>query len=671
MKYRDLLGLSSAGAGAPRRQAQSDPAVELLLRETLSEAMRFSLLLSPSTAVLFAGILSWKGEVPFLPLALWCTVVLIQVLGHYPSFAKKRDRTSPTWSRRVMVGQAIGGINWGLLPVIAMPTPLQWRPFVGVLMLSIVAACTSFSAASRAAFWSFIIPLTAMTVPAFLINGGPTGMAYAAVFGYAVPFAAILHGISGLGHESAAALAVKNAGLVGSLSEEKELLGEANQLLAHRATHDPLTGLLNRAGCMAALNSALRDRRLSSTRTALLFIDLDNFKLVNDTFGHDSGDQLLCALSSRVSRALPGSAVVARLGGDELTLVLPDVSSPDEATAVARRIIKLFEQPFDISGRLLTASASIGIAIAEPQDTALDLLRFADAALYKAKDAGRNRYELFDASLRESLDDRVENELALRAAIGEGQIVAYVQPFVSLSTGDVVGGEALARWMHPAGIRNAGSFIELAERANLLGDISLAVLEQVHDVRVRSAILSECPISVNVPPTAISRVMRGVDAQSHHLEGLYLEITENGTIDDVDEARDLLDEARAAGAKILFDDLGVGEAPLALLTELPLDGIKIDCDFVWKIETSLAARSVIEAIVKVAEGMNLWVVAEGVETESQAALLYELGVPAAQGYLFAPAVSMSEFEVLVGLNRPFPAPWSRAVTGSQAPRGSL
>ncbi len=637
-------------------------AVDEWLRETLSRSTRFSILLTPATAVLFAGILWWKGNANATTLIAWCVVLNLVVGLTYRTFAESTAKSTRGWKARMILGQAMAGIVWGALPILAMPMSLVWRPFAGALMLSVLAACASFAAASRAAYWSFTIPLALMVIPAFLLNGGPTGMAYAGVFAYAVPFAAVLRRISGDGHEQAARLAARNECLIQSLSTEKELLGDANRMLEYRATHDPLTGVLNRSGCLAALNNALAESNSAPTRTALLFLDLDNFKSVNDTLGHDIGDRLLSALSQRVQGALPTSAVLARLGGDELTVVLPKLRDTTEAIDVARTIGRLFEQPFDLAGRQLTTSASIGIAISETGDTSADLLRYADAALYKAKDAGRNRYELFDAELRESLEERVQKELELRAALVDGQIAAFVQPFVCLQTGAVLGGEALARWMHPSGVRTAGSFIETAERANLLGDISLAVLEQIRDAKVRSSPLDESAISVNVAPAAINRVMRQVDARSNQLDGLFLEITENGTIEDLEEARQMLQEARSAGAKILFDDIGVGEAPLALLTELPLDGIKIDCDFVWKLEKSVAARSVVEAIVKVAEGMGLWVVAEGVETESQARLLAKLGVPAAQGYLFSPAVPLPVFEEMIEQRGPFPTPWSTTDT---------
>ncbi len=639
---------------------RNDPRVQAALRQTLTNSLRFSMVLAPGTSLLFAFILWWKGGVGAWSAGLWCSGAIICVIANYPTYFGEADRSTPRWMRRMLGSQVLGGIVWGSLPVVAMPAVEEWRPFVGVAMLSLLAACAVFGAPIRSAFWSFVIPLSLLVIPAFIVQGGPLGVAFAAIFAYSIPFSGVLCRIGGTSHETAAAFAVKNDHLVASLSEEQERLRGANGLLEHRATHDPLTNVLNRAGCMAELDDALEASAVQTTTTGLLFLDLDNFKSVNDSMGHDAGDQLLMALTSRVSGALPETAVLARLGGDELTIILREIDSVDEAVALAKRVTGLFAQSFDIRGRPLSMSASIGIAVAESGDTALDLLRYADTALYRAKDQGRNRYEVFDSALRKSLQATIDEEYELREAVRAGHIEAFVQPFVCLETGCLLGGEALARWMHPSGVRNAGQFIEVAERTNLLAELSLAVLEQIGDARVRSAALAMCSISVNVSPEALTQVMGVVDAQANYLDGLFLEITENGTVEDLEVARQLLDEAQMSGAKILFDDLGVGEAPLSLLTELPLDGIKIDCDFVWKIETSVAARSVVEAIVKVAEGMGLWVIAEGVETESQAAMLYEMGVPVAQGYLFAPALPISEFEQLVSGHKVWPTPWNTA-----------
>lgn len=642
-----------AGSGLTPEE-RNDPAVQAPLRETLAQSMRFSIVASPSSLLLFAGILWLAADVAFSVVALWVVACLTFLFGaHYRTFAPDADVNAPMWLRKVLFGQATGGLMWGLLPLVAMPEVPVWRAFLGALMLSVLAATTVFCSSVRSAFWAFVAPFIVLVAFGFWLNGGEIGLTYAGVFLYSVPFAAGLRRINCNGHERAAALALRNARLVDTLHEEQELLRLANQKLSFRADHDSLTGLLNRLGGLNRLEEALA-AQLPEETTGLLFLDLDNFKVVNDSLGHGAGDELLKAVGGRVSTVLPKSASLARLGGDELTVVLPHLLCASEATEVAKSIRELFDEPFRVAGREIQAGISIGVATGNDDESGEDLLRFADVALYKAKENGRNRVEVFDSDLRASVDSRADDELELRSALRTGQIVAYVQPFVSLDTGAIVGGEALARWHHPDGLRVAGQFIELAEQANLVGDISLAVLEQITDSRIRSEVLANCAISVNVPPAAIARVMPSARSASGMLKGLLLEITENGTISDLDEAKELLSRARDAGAQIMFDDLGVGDSPLSLLTELPLDGIKIDRDFVWKIETSVAARSVVSAIVELARGMELWVVAEGVETGEQASLLRELGVRAAQGFLYSPAVPLAEFEAMVADEIPFP-----------------
>jgi diguanylate cyclase (GGDEF)-like protein/PAS domain S-box-containing protein len=435
------------------------------------------------------------------------------------------------------------------------------------------------------------------------------------------------------------------------------------EALAHQALHDDLTGLPNRALLLDRLGQALARARRQQSTVAVLFLDLDHFKVLNDSRGHAAGDELLQAVAGRLRDVIRPSDTVSRFGGDEFVIITEGVSGGDDATLMGERITKAVEAPFLLSAGEVFVSVSVGIALAGDDATPETLLRDADVAMYRAKERGRARTEVFDEMLRVRSRARFETETDLRRAIERGELTVEYQPVVAVQDGTVVGAEALVRWQHPErGLVLPGEFIPLAEEVGLVMPIGAWVLEE--SCRQARAWVDSVPpgtpftVAVNLSarqlllPELVDLVVNALDRAELHPLYLRLEITETVLMEDVDFAIERLLGLRDLGVRLAVDDFGTGYSSLSYLRQLPVDLLKIDRSFVEGLGVDPHNSSIVAAVVALAEALGLFALAEGVETRLQVAELKSLGCQFAQGYHYAPPLPAAEFGALVGRKLP-------------------
>jgi diguanylate cyclase (GGDEF)-like protein/PAS domain S-box-containing protein len=438
---------------------------------------------------------------------------------------------------------------------------------------------------------------------------------------------------------------------------------ETEQRTQYLTQHDALTGLPNRMLMQDRLNQALSQARRSGGVMALMFLDLDRFKLVNDSFGHPQGDALLQEVARRVSGCLRDTDTVARLGGDEFTVLLPDLSVPQAAGQVAERILGLFSQPFaGAEEHEIFVSASIGISVF-PRDGAdpESLVKHADTAMYSAKDAGRNSYRYFTDNLNAQVREKVMLESGLRRAIERGELRLHYQPKIDLATSRLIGAESLVRWQHPGmGLVSPARFIPVAEDSGLivpLGEWVLrAACEQIRNWRDRGLDLK---VAINVSARQLQQqnlselVLGAVREAGVEPASVELELTESAIMKDAEASVSALDRIKSRGISIAIDDFGTGYSSLSYLKRLPLDILKIDRSFVRDITTDHNDAAIVRAIIGLARSLGIKVIAEGVEHETQLAFLDAHGCNYGQGYLFGKPLEAEAFEaILAGQPRP-------------------
>ena len=430
----------------------------------------------------------------------------------------------------------------------------------------------------------------------------------------------------------------------------------AERLLEHQALHDPLTGLPNRALFLDRLDHALARARRPGTSLAVYFCDVDDFKDVNDSLGHDAGDELLIALPPRLREGLRAGDTVARFGGDEFVILCEDLDSEAEAIRIAERIGEAFALPFALDGRPHHLSVSVGVVFVKAGEaSASEVLRDADAAMYRAKGGGKGRFELFDAQMRASLVARLETEADLRRALEDGGLRLHWQPVLALSAPHdaFVGAEALVRWEHPErGLLPPAAFIAVAEDSGLIAPLGAWVLEEA--CRQALAWGSRRFVSVNLSPRQLSHsdvpaLLEQALEQTGVDPGLVeLEITENVLMEQSAGALATLRRLKAMGVRLVLDDFGTGWSSLAYLKRFPLDGLKIDREFVAGLGSSPEDTAIVAAVLSMARALELDVIAEGVETDAQLAWLREHGCGMAQGYLLGRPVPADELAALSG-----------------------
>jgi diguanylate cyclase (GGDEF)-like protein/PAS domain S-box-containing protein len=441
------------------------------------------------------------------------------------------------------------------------------------------------------------------------------------------------------------------------LSQVSDITGRkaAEAKLTEMALHDGLTGLPNRLLLLDRVNHALARsmRRVSSV--AVLFLDLDRFKVVNDSKGHAAGDVLLIAAAERLQRALRPNDTVARLGGDEFVVLCEDLNAPSEASAVARRLLRALSRPVDLDGREVVVTASIGIAIGQPGSSADTLLRQADTAMYQAKARGRNRAEVYAEGLEERAVHRLETEQDLRQAIERDQLVMWYQPQYSLPHQHLVGVEALVRWHHPTrGSILPADFLPIAEETGLIGDIGTFVLEAV--CRAGRRWVDMVPgfrLAVNLSarqletPGFCTFVESVLADHSIPADRLCFEVTESILMDIQGSTARQLGRLRALGVHLALDDFGTGYSSLSYLTSFPVDQVKIDRSFVADLGEGRRSMAVVSAVIGLAHDLGLEAVAEGAETTEQIELLRAMACDAVQGFVLGHPVPEEQIDALV------------------------
>jgi diguanylate cyclase (GGDEF)-like protein/PAS domain S-box-containing protein len=427
--------------------------------------------------------------------------------------------------------------------------------------------------------------------------------------------------------------------------------------LHHHACYDSLTGLANRRLLVERLDQALRRSALDRKAHALIFIDVDRFKSINDSLGHVTGDRVLVAIGARLKGVVRSHDLLARFGGDEFVVLIEDVTGVDIAVAAARRICAAVEQPIVLpTGYELVASVSVGIALTEPGRTADDVLRNADVAMYEAKGGG-GVYKVFDqASMGTRSSVRLQIEADFRKGLERDELEVHYQPFYSLDEERIVGAEALVRWRHPRdGLISPERFIPMAEETGLILPLGRYVLEsacrQVRSIRERVSV--DLPISINLSPRQfqesglLAQVAAALDATGLPSELLMFEITETMVMEDLSGAREVMKKLNRLGVRLAIDDFGTGHSSLAYLKQFPVHEVKMDRTFVQGVAESPVDSAIVRTVIDLANAIGISTVAEGVETESQVAELKMLGCHVGQGLYFSRPLDAEKFDELL------------------------
>ncbi|MEM8642906.1 MAG: EAL domain-containing protein [Cyanobacteria bacterium P01_G01_bin.54] len=445
-------------------------------------------------------------------------------------------------------------------------------------------------------------------------------------------------------------------GYVGSITDISALK-QAQALITYHALHDPLTHLPNRHLLLERLELTIKQaRRHQICRYAVLFLDLDRFKLINDSLGHGVGDQLLTQVAQKLKTHLRDTDLVARLGGDEFLILLEEINSPTIVVQIAERILADCQMPFIIGGREIFTSLSIGIVLGTSDyHQATDLIRDADIAMYRAKAQGKNSYRFFDALMHTESLNRLTLETELRRALDQKEFTVYYQPIVDVFDHRLVGFEALVRWQHPSrGLILPDEFVPIAEEIGVIVPIDHWVFHQACQQMVhwqkQFAHLFPLKISINfsaqnlLSPTSIKTIDRSLADTGLAGDAIVLEITESMLIEDLDQTIDVLAQLASRGILISLDDFGTGYSSLTYLHRLPVDTVKIDRTFVSQMQAKNRNYQVVSTIITLSNQLGLTVVAEGIETSLQLQQLQQLGCQSGQGYLFSKPLAPHQIE---------------------------
>jgi diguanylate cyclase (GGDEF)-like protein len=623
--------------------------------------MRSSLLGIPASALLALILGSSVSAQRRLIFVLFVSVAdVVTFAGSLWYLARRRrgDAVRRYWFGPLSI--SLIGLAWASLALIALPGT-RHTDLRAVYLLFVVGTSATYvvgAAARRLYYFASQIPMLGVVGITFVTSGDRVTR----LLGFAVPIYFIV--MTSLHHE-VHSVVISELQLQEQNDEANAQLRAANTQLSQKALRDDLTGLANRAAFMERLDAAVAAARRDRTMIGVLYLDVDRFKVINDSLGHAVGDMVLAQVAERIMKIIRGRDLLARLGGDEFTMLLDGVHGRAEAIAIAERVSAALAEPFSVAGRRFNVSASIGIATnLDAADDGEALLSHADAAQYRAKQGGRNRIEVFDIELRESIQRRLGDEQELRDALARGDIVAWFQPEVELRTGRVVGAEALARWMHAdRGMLDGSQFVPLAEEAGLVFTLDDRIVAGAVAARAGLALAGVDPgfrIWCNVSsgqlarPHPTERLVTLLANAGCDPSQLGIEITETAILPDVKAAAREIAAARELGIKVALDDFGTGHSSLTLLRSLPIDRVKIDQTFVRELTRDANDTAIVRSVITLANDLGLEVVAEGVETPEQAHVLAELGCQYAQGYLWARALPIEELTAkLIGQH---PAP---------------
>ena len=435
----------------------------------------------------------------------------------------------------------------------------------------------------------------------------------------------------------------------------------AEQQMEYQSYHDSLTGLANRRLFQEHLTLALALAQRKRRPVAVLFLDLDNFKVVNDSLGHTLGDTLLREIATRLKGSVREGDVVARVGGDEFTIVLQELEKKEDAASMAQRVLRIIAEPIDIDGQRLYITASVGITVyPEDGEDAETLLKNADNAMYRAKAVGRNCYEMSTQELSRSMQERLTLESGLHQAMERNEFEVYYQPQIDIRTMRIVGMEALLRWRHPErGLMSPGSFLSVAEERGfivLIGDWVLrTALQQARAFRDLG--FPDFRVAVNLSArqfrelSLVENIESAIKQARIEPECLELEITESVAMENVDLTFKVLERLRRTGISIAIDDFGMGHSSLSYLKRFPIDCLKIDRNFVEDLPDRFEDAAIVRSVIELAQGLNLRVIAEGVETKPQLDFLKEHGCREVQGFYFGFPVPAPQFQETLSQSR--------------------
>ncbi|GIO04019.1 hypothetical protein J31TS6_00470 [Brevibacillus reuszeri] len=427
---------------------------------------------------------------------------------------------------------------------------------------------------------------------------------------------------------------------------------QSEELIHYLAYHDALTELPNRRMYVQHLGKEIMQAKRFHSNMAVLFLDLDRFKDVNDSFGHDVGDLLLIEAAKRLKSCVKPGDMVGRLGGDEFTVLISNLTEREEAAAVAEQIMQVMQQPFHLNGQAFNISSSIGISLfPQDGDNAEDLLKRADTALYTVKSRGRNGFDFFDPSMEAKSLERILMENELRKAIEQEHFQIYYQPKMDIKTGTLTGMEALVRWVHPElGIIPPNRFIPIAEESGMIIPLGEWILKEScrqnkrwHDQGYELKVSVNLSVRQIYQKDLLDMIKATLEETQLEPEWLELEITESIFVK-MDEATVVLQQIREIGIHISIDDFGTGYSSFSYIKSLPVDTIKIDASFIRDVHHNQESQAIVKAIVTIADSLNMKVVAEGIELNDQVAALQENGCGHGQGYLFSRPLATADFE---------------------------
>jgi diguanylate cyclase (GGDEF)-like protein len=633
----------------------------------ISEEARLACLDQVNSSVLRAGIAGAVGalllvfifghSLPLRQTIAWAATVAVVNLASAAAagaFLKRRRRGVPIGRWPVgPVTMGLTGLAWGSLPLfVFLPVSHYDLRAVYVIVLCAASAANAIGAAARRSyFFPFQLALL-LPVDLFCLLAHDRSTR---LLGLAIP---IFFVVMVMLHQQVHRLVLSELRLREHNAEVNEELMTLNTQLGEIALRDGLTGAANRVAFVNALSHAIAESRVRDACVGVIFLDLDRFKVINDSLGHQAGDELLIQVANRIRGVLRDADVLARLGGDEFTVVLPGLKLSGESLSAARRIHRALQEPFLLFNRNVLITASVGVtASIGPAETSQDLLHQADLAQYRAKEDGGNRVEVFVPTLRPISRRRLDNEQMLREAVADGQITAYFQPQIDLQSGHMVSAEALARWNHPKfGLLGAADFISLAEDSDLILHIDAAVRRAAIDARVALGD-SGCGPGFRMWCNVSARQLTTLDPVGDLLDDLHragcdpsgfgIELAVSGVMAHADAAQNHVNRIRRHGVGVSLDDFGSAHSSLALLRSLSVDELKVDRNFVLDIDSDDRNRAVAKAMMTLGKDLGLFVVAEGVETLDQAALLADLHCDRAQGFLWASPAPLAELLAMV------------------------